>query len=208
MPSGEAFGKQLIALRTERGLSASQLAERMFVSKSTVSRWENGYRMPDLTMLSRLAVCLGVPYTELLDAATVTDEVPTILLAEDEPIILQGTLAEVCQLLPEAAVYGFTSSARALQFARGSRVDLALIDIELGKDSGLTLCRELCEINPRTNVIFLTGYPGYAQEAWSTEASGFLVKPLRREALFTQLRRLRFPIPGYPPTARAGSESR
>ena len=70
-------------------------------------------------------------------------------------------------------------------------MDLAFLDIEMGKKSGLTLCSELLEINPKTNVVFLTAYEGYSLDAWSTGASGFLMKPLTVEAVQKQLPRLR-----------------
>lgn len=102
----------------------------------------------------------------------------------------------VTKALPEAAVYGFSTASEALAFARSCRVDLALVDIELGKKSGLDLCRELIALNPRVNVVFLTAHPGYALDAWDTGACGFLVKPLRGEQLLTQIERLRYPISG------------
>lgn len=196
MTPGEAFGKRLSELRAQRNLTASQLAERMFVSKSTVSRWENGTRQPDLGTLSRLAACLSVPYGVLLDALSEPGEPPTVLLFEHERLSLQDSLDELSAVLPEASIFGFTGAAEALLFARSNWVDLAFLGIEQGEQSGFKLCEELCELNPRLNVIFLSSYPGYAQDAWSTEASGFLLKPLRRDALLVQLRRLRYPIPG------------
>ena len=194
--SPENFGKQLTKLREKRNLSMNQLAERMYVSRSTVFRWENGSRMPDLSMLSRLADCLDVSYSELLGAVIAQDEPPTVLLVDDEKIILRGTIDIVAKALPDALVYGFSTASEALAFARSCRVDLALVDIELGKQSGLDLCRELIALNPRVNVVFLTAYPGYSLDAWDTGACGFLVKPLHEEQLLAQMERLRYPVPG------------
>ena len=196
MSPEEAFGKRLRELRTERNISVTQLAERMFVSKSAVYRWEDGSRLPDISTISRLAEALGVSRDELLMAMAAPDEPPTVLLVDDEKIILRGTLSRVTKVLPGAAVYGFTTASEALDFARVHRVDLALLDIELGRRSGLELCRDLCALNPRLNVVYLTSYPGYALDAWSTEACGFLLKPLREEELLALLKRLRYPIPG------------
>ena len=194
--SPENFGKQLTKLREQRNLSMNQLAERMYVSRSTVFRWENGSRMPDLSMLSRLASCLEVSYSELLGAVMPQDEPPTVMLVDDEKIILRGTLDVVTKTLPDASVYGFATASEALAFARSCRVDLALVDIELGRKSGLNLCWELIALNPRANVVFLTAHPGYSLDAWDTGACGFLVKPLHEEQLLVQMERLRYPIPG------------
>ena len=201
----EDFGKRLVKLREQRKLTASQLAEMMFVSRATVSRWESGTRMPDLGMLSRMASCLDVPYSELLGAVTPKDEPPTVMLVDDEKIILRGTLDVVTKVLPESSVYGFSTASEALVFARSCRVDMALVDIELGKKNGLDLCRELLTLNPRVNVIFLTAHPGYALDAWDTGACGFLVKPLSGDQLRTQIERLRYPVSGLS-AAFAGKE--
>ena len=73
---------------------------------------------------------------------------------------------------------------------------LAFLDIELGRTSGLDLCRELLEIRPHTNVIYLTAYREYAFDAWKTGACGFLLKPLETETVRAQLSRLRYPVKG------------
>ena len=42
-------------LRTERGLSQDELAEKVFVTRQAVSRWENGETTPGLETLKRLS---------------------------------------------------------------------------------------------------------------------------------------------------------
>ena len=49
------FADILKKLRAEKGLSQRELAERLFVTRSTVARWENGSRLPDASMISRLS---------------------------------------------------------------------------------------------------------------------------------------------------------
>ena len=43
----EAFSKTLKKLRTERELSQQALADKMFVTRPTVVRWESEARLPD-----------------------------------------------------------------------------------------------------------------------------------------------------------------
>ena len=47
----EAFGKLLVILRKKNGLSQKELAERLSVSTSAVSKWENGKNLPDMICL-------------------------------------------------------------------------------------------------------------------------------------------------------------
>ena len=75
-------------------------------------------------------------------------------------------------------------------------IALAFLDIELGRVSGLDLCREMLRIRPRTNVIFLTAFREYSLDAWDTGASGFLLKPLEVDAVKKQLAALRYPVGG------------
>ena len=96
--------------------------------------------------------------------------------------------------MPHAMIAGFTRPSEAVEYAKENRVALAFLDIELGKTSGLDLCRTLLEINPCTNVVYLTAYIGYAFDAWSTEACGFMRKPLTPESVKEQLKKLRYPF--------------
>ena len=58
----------------------------------------------------------------------------------------------------------------------------------------MELCRTLLAINPRTNVVYLTAYSDYAVDAWSTGASGFMLKPITPEGIEAQLKKLRYPF--------------
>lgn len=64
----------------------------------------------------------------------------------------------------------------------------------MGEKLGLDLCRELIAFNPCTNVVYLTAYMEYAFDAWSTGASGFMLKPITPEGVRAQLKNLRYPF--------------
>lgn len=49
------FAKQLKELRIKKGLSQEELAEAVDVTKSSISKWENGTNTPDLTTTIKLA---------------------------------------------------------------------------------------------------------------------------------------------------------
>jgi len=115
-------------------------------------------------------------------------------MVDDNKIVLSGGLPVLEKALPGTAVTGFTRPSAAVDFAKNHRVALAFLDIEIGKTSGLDLCRTMLEINPRTNVVFLTAYSGYSLDAWSTGASGFMLKPITLEDVQDQLKKLRYPF--------------
>lgn len=61
------IGGFLRELRKEKGLTQEQLAEILFVSGRTVSRWETGTNMPDLSILIRMAEFYDVEIKEILE---------------------------------------------------------------------------------------------------------------------------------------------
>ncbi len=61
------IGSFLRELRTEKSLTQEQLAEKLNVSGRTVSRWENGNNMPDLSIIVELAEFYDVDIRELLN---------------------------------------------------------------------------------------------------------------------------------------------
>ena len=188
------FSDTLRKLRTEKGLSQQELADKMYVTRSTVVRWETGSRLPDAAMISRLSEVLGADVNILLSAAAQSDECPNVVMVDDRKLILTGGLPILGEVMPNATIMGFTDADEAVEYARANRVALAFLDIELRNTSGLDLCRELLKINPRTNVVFLTAYSEYALDAWGTGASGFMLKPITSEGVREQLKNLRYPF--------------
>lgn len=61
------IGSFLKTLRKEKGLTQEQLAENLNVSGRTVSRWETGTNLPDLSILIQLAEYYEIDIKELLN---------------------------------------------------------------------------------------------------------------------------------------------
>ena len=58
----------LFELRTKNGLSQDELAEKVFVTRQAVSRWENGDTVPNTETLKQLSKLFGVSINTLLGA--------------------------------------------------------------------------------------------------------------------------------------------
>ena len=166
----------------------------MYVNRSTVARWENGSRLPSAVVIARLSECLGTDVNMLMNAAAESEEAPNVIIVDDRKIVLSGALSVLEAVLPNAVITGFTRPSEAIEYAKLNRIALAFLDIEIGKTSGLDLCRTLLEINSRTNVIYLTAYVEYSFDAWSTGASGFMLKPITPAGVQEQLKNLRYPF--------------
>ena len=60
-------GSFLKELRREKGLTQEQLAETFHTTNRSVSRWENGKNMPDISLLVELADFYNVDVREIID---------------------------------------------------------------------------------------------------------------------------------------------
>lgn len=69
----QKVGSFLKALRNEKSITQSELAERLGVSNRSISRWENGATMPDFDLLIELAKYYDVEVGEILDGERKTD---------------------------------------------------------------------------------------------------------------------------------------
>ena len=188
------FADTMKKLREEKGLSQNEIAKRMYVTRTAVSRWESGHRLPDAAMIARLSDVLGVDVNILISAAAQSDENPIVIMVDDNKVILNGGMPIIEEVIPNAAVIGFTKPSEAVEYAKANRIALAFLDIEMIDVSGLDVCRKLLEINQRTNVVYLTAYRDYSFDAWDTGAIGFMVKPLTADGVKKQLKKLRYPF--------------
>ncbi|MCM1256828.1 MAG: helix-turn-helix domain-containing protein [Roseburia sp.] len=68
------IGKYIAIKRKEKGLTQEQLSEKLGVTNKTVSRWENGNYMPDLSLLEPLSRELSITLNELLAGENIEKE--------------------------------------------------------------------------------------------------------------------------------------
>ncbi len=190
------FGEYLKKLRQEKAFSQQKLADMVYVNRSSITRWESGSRMPDAATIKRLAKCLDVDASELFFSSENAALVRHVIMVDDEEIFLSGGRPVLESVMPGATVSCFTKPSEALRFAKANTVSIAFLDIELGRHSGLDLCQSLLELDPHTNVIYLTNYEEYALDAWHTRACGYMVKPIQEPELRAQLLRLQHPVRG------------
>lgn len=62
----EKTGQLIRRLRIERHLTQRELAEQLMITDKTISKWERGMGLPDVSLLPGLARTLGVPLEQLL----------------------------------------------------------------------------------------------------------------------------------------------
>ena len=62
-----SLGNNLYQARKKAGLSQEGVAERLGVSRQTISKWETGETLPDIRQSKRLAVLYKLTLDELID---------------------------------------------------------------------------------------------------------------------------------------------
>ena len=97
-------------------------------------------------------------------------------------------------VLPIAECVCFTKQREAIEYVKKKRVDVALLDVDMPGLNGIEVAELMCQINPRLNIIFITGYPEYALQAFTVPVSDFIVKPVSEDALRSSFQKLRFPL--------------
>lgn len=60
------IGKFIAQMRKEKGLTQRELADKLFISDKTVSKWECGNGLPEISLMMPLCEILGITVNELL----------------------------------------------------------------------------------------------------------------------------------------------
>lgn len=117
-----------------------------------------------------------------------------VLIVDDEPLArerLARMVAELegCRVLEPSASNG----EEALALIDSLKPDVVLLDIRMPGLDGLQVAAKLCERDAPPAVIFCTAHDEFALEAFDVSAVGYLVKPVRPEALAAALKKAERP---------------
>ncbi len=126
------FGEKVKQIREERGMTQQTLAEKLYVTRQAVSRWERGARYPELLTAKKIAKILDVSLDELLSGEELKENI------EKEPILMQPvenivqtmlyTIAVIIYLLLcICSVYAFLSPNKALIGTPSGKITLITI---------------------------------------------------------------------------------
>ena len=124
------FKDNLKQLRAKKGLTQAQLAEKLFVSRSTVAKWENGLGLPNPESMAALEEIFGITAQEIA-----TKEPETVIVEKNRKLRLVAqivgwaailALLVVMSVLPFAihnGRYGFTPDMAAGAYSNESYID-------------------------------------------------------------------------------------
>ena len=81
------IAEKIIKLRKENGLSQEDLAEKLYVSRQAISRWENGTALPDAQNVLQISKLFNVTTDYLLNDDYESDiDIPAVQTASKIPI--------------------------------------------------------------------------------------------------------------------------
>ena len=95
------FGEQLRRAREAKGMTQQSLAEQLYVTRQSVSRWECGDRYPDLLTTQKISQILEVSLDDLLSGKEMTKVV------ERNPVVENKVVNNIMIVLYAAVVLSF-----------------------------------------------------------------------------------------------------
>lgn len=114
-----------------------------------------------------------------------------LLIVDDEPNArtrlrrLIGKLEAPYEIVGEVG-----DGATALERCKVQAVEAVLLDIEMPGMDGLTVAKQLAQLDPPPAIILVTAYPQHALKAFEHGVQDYLVKPVRLERLRKALERI------------------
>lgn len=100
----------------------------------------------------------------------------SILLVDDDSTVRQSL--EQALLVEDYQVICAANRSEALRGFGEHKIDVALLDVHLGTESGWDTCRDLRKIRPKLPVIMMTGHSDELLLAPAQPVEAFLEKPL------------------------------
>jgi two-component SAPR family response regulator len=115
-----------------------------------------------------------------------------IIAVDDEKLSLEALVSCIKENLPNETVNAFRRTTDAEVFVGRNGCDIAFLDIEMRDVNGIELAKKIQAINPKVNIVFVTGYGDYTGEAFSIFASAYIMKPVTAEKVKKALETLRY----------------
>ncbi len=110
-----------------------------------------------------------------------------ILIVDDESLARERLLRMIEPLEMHRVVGQAATAAEALAMVSEQDPDIVLMDVRMPGEDGLSAAEQLSQLEDPPTIIFCSAYDEYAIHAFSVEASGYLLKPVKREQLYEAL---------------------
>ena len=112
------------------------------------------------------------------------------VIVEDEPLAAEYLATLLDDTLQVEVVGTATDTEGALKLCAELRPDAVFLDINLPGKDGVSLATQLAMLPQPARVVFTTGNPGRAADAFRLDAVDYLLKPLDPEQVSEAVGRL------------------
>ncbi|MBV8659041.1 MAG: response regulator transcription factor [Burkholderiales bacterium] len=117
------------------------------------------------------------------------NDVPTALVADDEPLLRGALIHQLSQVWPELEIVAEARNGReAVEQFEVHHPDVCFLDVHMPGISGIEAARL---IGDRAHLVFVTAYDQYAVQAFAEGVLDYLVKPIEIERLRATTLRLK-----------------
>lgn len=114
------------------------------------------------------------------------------ILVDDEQLALIGLKKAIERAASEVEIVAaYSDSAKVLAGVLAHRPDVVFLDIHMPDINGLDLGKQIREVVPETEIVFVTAYDQYAVQAFELYALDYIMKPLQKERLRQTIMRIR-----------------
>ena len=168
----EKIGKFIAELRKEKNMTQQELADKIGVTDRAISNWENGRRLPDLSLIKVVASELDISVAELLNGRKLNKEELEELKITINNLLEYNTMEEIKKIKESNSAFtvsfvfivlaivgnelNFTSDIFNMEFASsyllGSGVGIGLIAL---LNNYLDLCKKKNNLNESNNNLVL-----------------------------------------------------
>ena len=168
----EKIGKFISELRKEKNMTQQELADKIDVTDRAISNWENGRRLPDLSLIKVVASELDISVAELLNGRKLNKEELEELKITINNLLEYNTMEEIKKIKKSNSAFtvsfvfivlaiianelNFTSDIFNLEVASsyllGSGVGIGLIAL---LNNYLDLCKQKNNLNKSNNNLVL-----------------------------------------------------
>lgn len=115
------------------------------------------------------------------------------VVVDDEKMNLDNLTDILSTIDGFSSIKAFQRPLEAMEYLKHHYADVVFLDVRMPGLDGITMAHQITEFSPDTNIIFATGYTHYLAEAFALHASGYILKPITRDAVVKEVKNLRFP---------------
>lgn len=116
------------------------------------------------------------------------------LAVDDRLSVAQQIMEMMYEIDPEGTHFAGSDPEEAIRSIKNDKPDIVWLDIEMPGVNGLEMAAKIKKVSPESNIVFVTGFPEYAVDAFGIHVSGFVLKPATAEKLRSEICELRRPV--------------